>query len=485
MTHRAATRCAVASWLLATLFWHHGAQGAALGAANESALSRVSSAIKNGHIAASGVSFAVLELESGRIAASLNADTPRSPASTIKLVTTFAALDSLGPAYTWHTQALLSGVLEDGVLQGDLILKGGGDPYMTLERWWSFVQQLRAAGLRSIGGDIVIDDTAFADDPADPAAFDGRPHQAYNVAPDALMVNFQSIEFRVVPNGRARRVDIFSTPAPTNLVIDNRIGFARGRCRGSAAQVAFEVPSPEWDRVVFSGLLSSECAGRSITRVLLSAPGYAFGTFVQLWRESGGTFDGRYRLAAAPATATPFLSFDSLPLAEVIRLTNKFSNNLMARHLLLTLGAERFGAPATVDKGIQAIAAWSQERALPLSSMEIDNGSGLSRSARISVLQLAAVLRAAHGSRYAPEFIASLPLAGIDGTLRSRMQGADPGSVRLKTGHLDGVTGVAGYVAGASGKTYVVVSLVNQPLVDPAAADAVHAALVNWVQSEL
>jgi D-alanyl-D-alanine carboxypeptidase/D-alanyl-D-alanine-endopeptidase (penicillin-binding protein 4) len=445
----------------------------------------VSSAISSGRIATRSVSFVVLDVESGRLAASLNADTPRSPASTIKLVTTFAALDSLGPAYTWHTQALASGTLEDGVLDGDLILKGGGDPYMTLERWWSFVGTLRATGLRSIRGDIVIDETAFALPPEDPAAFDGRPHQAYNAEPDALMVNFQSVEFKVLPNAAARRIDIVSTPTPANLVVDNRIGFTAGRCSGSAARVEFEVPSADWDRVVFSGILSSECTGRSITRVLLSPPSYAFGTFVELWRESGGTFEGKWRIAAAPAAATPLVSFDSLPLADVVRLTNKFSNNLMARHLLLTLGAERFGLPATVDKGIRAISSWSQERGLPLSDMEIDNGSGLSRTARISVLELAAVLRAAHRSRYAPEFIASLPLAGVDGTLRSHMQGVDPGSVRLKTGHLDGVSGVAGYVTGASGKTYVVVSLVNQPQVDAAPADAVHAALVRWVQAVL
>jgi D-alanyl-D-alanine carboxypeptidase/D-alanyl-D-alanine-endopeptidase (penicillin-binding protein 4) len=157
----------------------------------------------------------------------------------------------------------------------------------------------------------------------------------------------------------------------------------------------------------------------------------------------------------------------------------------MARHLLLTLGAERFGAPATLDKGVRAMSAWSQERGLPLSDMEIDNGSGLSRTTRISVLQLAAVLRAAYHSRYAPEFIASLPLAGIDGTLRSRMQSAQPGSARLKTGHLDGVSGIAGYVTGASGKVYVVVSLVNDERFGAGVGDSVHAALVGWTQAAL
>jgi D-alanyl-D-alanine carboxypeptidase/D-alanyl-D-alanine-endopeptidase (penicillin-binding protein 4) len=445
----------------------------------------VAQAIASEHIASPAVSFVVLDVESGEIAASFNPGTPRSPASTIKVVTTFAALDSLGPAYTWHTQALVQGTVVDGLLEGDLILRGGGDPYMTLERWWSFVQELRAKGLRTLRGDIVIDDTAFALPPEDPAAFDGRPHQSYNAEPSAIMVNFQSVEFRLVPNPAARRVDIAATPAPVNLAIENRIALVAGPCSGRAARVTFEVPSAAWDRVEFTGFLSPRCDARSITRVLLSAPGYAFGTFVQLWRESGGKFEGKWRVAAAPPTATPFLSFDSLTLAEVVRLTNKFSNNLMARHLLLTLGAERFGPPATLDKGVRALSAWSQERGLPLSDMEIDNGAGLSRTTRISVLQLAAVLRAAYHSRYAPEFIVSLPLAGVDGTLRSRMQSSQPGFARLKTGHLDGVSGIAGYVTGASGKVYVVVSLVNDARAEAGVGDSVHAALVGWTQAAL
>jgi serine-type D-Ala-D-Ala carboxypeptidase/endopeptidase (penicillin-binding protein 4) len=436
-------------------------------------------------IPASAVSLLVLDVDTGRVEASLNPEIARSPASAIKVVTTFAALDALGPAYTWHTHALAAGELADGVLAGDLILKGGGDPYMTLERWWSFVQALRARGLKSIHGDIVIDDTAFELAPEDPAAFDGRPHEAYNVEPNALMVNFQTVEFRMVPNAPARRVEIVSTPAPDNLLIENHIGFASGRCAGAAARVEFEVPSPDWDRVVFSGLLARSCAERSITRVVLKAPTYAFGTFVELWRQAGGEFSGKMRMGAAPADAQPLLSFDSLTLAEIIRLTNKFSNNLMARHLLLTLGSERYGAPATVDKGARAVSDWAHERGLPLGDMQIDNGCGLSRTAHISAVQMAAVLRTAYHSRFAPEFVASLPLAGIDGTLRSRMQRSTAGSVRLKTGHLDGVTAVAGYVTGGTGKTYVLVSFVNDPRGDYGAGDPVHAAVVNWIQETL
>jgi D-alanyl-D-alanine carboxypeptidase/D-alanyl-D-alanine-endopeptidase (penicillin-binding protein 4) len=400
-------------------------------------------------------------------------------------VTTFASLDLLGPAYTWHTEALTRGTLEDGVLKGDLILRGGGDPYMTLERWWSFVRALRAKGLKTIGGDVVIDDTAFELPPEDPAAFDGRPHRSYNVEPDALMVNFQSVEFRLAPNAATRTIDIVATPAPINLTVDNRVGFVAGRCGGAAARVDFEVSSAEWDRAEFSGELAGECLERTITRVMLRAPSYAFGTFVELWRESGGEFDGKMRIEATPPDARPLMSFDSLTLGEVIRLTNKFSNNLMARHLFLTIGEDRFGAPATPEKGARAIADWSRERGLPLADVVIDNGSGLSRTERISALDMATMLRAAYHSRWAPEFVASLPLAGIDGTMRSRMQKTVAGSVRLKTGHLDGVTAVAGYVTGQSGKTYVLVSFINDARSDTGAGEPVHAALVDWIQSTL
>ena len=431
------------------------------------------------------VSFIILDVDSGKPLAGQNIETARSPASTIKTVTTFASLDLLGPSYVWHTRALTRGAVNDGVLDGDLILKGGGDPYMSLERWWSFARTLRDKGLRTIKGDLIIDNTAFALPAEDPGAFDGRPNRSYNVLPDALMVNFQSVEFRVVPNGGMHRVDIVATPAPVNLVIENHVALTSGPCSGAAGRVDFEVPSEHWDRVVFSGALAPSCDERTFARVLLRPADYAFGTFVGLWHELGGRFDGKLRVAPTPADAQPFLVFDSLTLGEIVRLTNKYSSNLMARHLLLTMGEDRFGLPATLDKGAAAIAEWSHQRGLPLDGMNIDNGSGLSRATHISVLQMAKVLQAAYHSRFAPEFIASLPLAGIDGTLRARMKTSPAGSVRLKTGHLDGVTGVAGYVTTTSGKTFVLVSLVNDLRADYGAGEPIHAALVSWMQDNL
>jgi D-alanyl-D-alanine carboxypeptidase/D-alanyl-D-alanine-endopeptidase (penicillin-binding protein 4) len=299
------------------------------------------------------------------------------------------------------------------------------------------------------------------------------------------MVNFQSIEFKLVADADSRQVQVIASPTPVNLDVQNHIRFAPGRCSGPAGRVDFQVASAQWDRVVFSGALSPHCAARTFARVLLKPTTYAFGTFVELWRQSGGEFTGQLRIEPTPADAKPVFGFDSLSLGEIVRLTNKHSSNLMARHLLLTLGKERFGSPATVEKGAAAIADWGHERGFDLAGVDIDNGSGLSRNTHISVLQMAAILNAAYHSRFAPEYLASFPLAGMDGTLRTRMKSSPAGSVRLKTGHLDSVSGVAGYVTNSAGKTYILVSLVNHVRADFGAAEPVHAALAAWILGNL
>ncbi|HEY2144491.1 MAG TPA: D-alanyl-D-alanine carboxypeptidase, partial [Steroidobacteraceae bacterium] len=162
----------------------------------------VAQAMTAGALPSNAVSFVVVDPDSGRVLMSHNPDTPRSPASTIKTVTTFAALDMLGPTFTWQTRAWSHGK--------DLILQGGGDPYITLERWWSFVQRLRNTEPRSIAGDIIVDNTAFSLPPEDPGAFDGRPNRTYNVVPDALLVNFQAVEFRLSADAESRQVELMA-----------------------------------------------------------------------------------------------------------------------------------------------------------------------------------------------------------------------------------------------------------------------------------
>lgn len=431
-------------------------------------------------VPAEHVSIHVRDANTDKTVIDLNGDRLRSPASTIKVLTTFAALDMLGPSYTWKTRAYQVGKLTDGVLTGDLVLVGGGDPYMTSERWWNFVQSLRARGLTRIDGNIIIDNSYFAPMDGSRGDFDDKPWRSYNVLPDGLMVNFQTSHFTLMPNARQSRPQISVNPLPANLVIDNRVVAAAGKCQG--AHVTFNAGPDDPSTLVIGGTLPRACGAYSINRAIMNATDYAYGTFRTLWTQSGGTIKGGLEVGPLPADATLLLSYDSLPLSEIIRLVNKFSNNLMARHLLLTLGAEKLGVPATTRNGIEAISQWLTSRDIQMPGLVLDNGSGLSREERITARGLANVLDLAWHSPFMPEFAASLPLSATDGTLRNRFRGPGmQGRLRMKTGRIDDVSGLAGFVNAASGKTYVTVILVNHPGAQHGAGEAIQSELVRWV----
>jgi D-alanyl-D-alanine carboxypeptidase/D-alanyl-D-alanine-endopeptidase (penicillin-binding protein 4) len=443
----------------------------------------VTRAMARAGVPAANVSIQVRDASSGETILDLNAQKPRSPASTIKVLTTFAALDALGPAYTWKTRAYLGGRLANGVLSGDLIIAGGGDPYMTSERWWSFVQELREAGLAKINGDIVIDNTYFAPIAANRADFDSQPYRSYNVLPDALMVNFQTSRFTLMPNAERARPLIAVNPLPSNLILKNDVRVGPGKCQGASRSISFDTPDTDDPlTLAVSGGLAASCNAYSISRAIMTAPTYAYGTFRTLWTQSGGAIDGAMRVAATPADARLFYEYDSLPLPEIIRLVNKFSNNVMARHLLLTIGAEKFGPPATAENGRNAVRLWLANRNIVIPGFVLENGSGLSRSERVTVKGLADVLDLAWHSPFMPEFAASLPLAATDGTLRNRFAAAGmQGRLRLKTGRIDDVSGLAGFVNAASGKTYILAILINHPGAQNGPGETIQAELVRWV----
>ncbi len=442
----------------------------------------VTRAMNQSGVPARNVSIFVQNAATNETVVELNANTPRSPASTIKVLTTFAALDMLGPAYTWKTHAYIDGRLARGTLDGDLILVGEGDPFMTSERWWAFTQQLRELGLAKISGDVIVDNTYFAPIPDSRGDFDAQPFRSYNVIPDALMVNFQTSRFTISASGTGGRPDIAANPLPANLKIENRARVGTGRCRGFNRGVTFDSPANDANTIIIGGTFPASCGRYSIARAIMNAPDYAYGTFRTFWNETGGTIDGGMRLAKRPDGARRLTSFDSVSLAEIIRLVNKYSNNVMARHLLLTLGAEKYGPPATVEMGRNAVQAWLVEQNIDMPGFVLDNGSGLSRNERLTAKGLAQVLDTAWSSPFMPEFAASLPLSATDGTLRNRFRAAGmQGRLRLKTGRIDNVNALAGFVSAASGKTYVVVIILNHPQAHIGAGDAVLTELVRWV----
>jgi len=443
--------------------------------------------VLDGHgLGRDGLSAVVQAVDADAPLLSLNPDVPRSPASTIKLLTTFVALDLLGPAYTWRTEAYLDGPLQDGRLDGDLVLKGGGDPYLTTERFWSFLRELNARGLRQVDGDLVIDRSYFEPAPEEPGAFDGQPWRTYNVAPDALLVNMKAVEFRVYRPAAGGRPQIMTDPVLSNLKIDNRIGNAKGPCRGFQRGVAIDLPEGlEGDTVLMSGKFPTGCGEYAIYRTVMTPPEFVYGVFKPLWSQLGGSLSGRVRTGPVPESATLFAHFDSVPLAEVIRNVNKFSNNVMTRQLLLTVGAEALSAPGTEAKGRDAVAHWLAGHGIEAQELYLENGSGLSRETRISAQTMASMLVTAWRHPYMAEFVASMPLSGMDGTMRNRFRGSSlAGRMHLKTGRLDHVYAIAGYVQARSGTRYVVVAFHNDTDVHRGPGGELQDALLRWVYQQ-
>ena len=495
----------------------------------------VSAALKHAHIPPSSVAIVVQEAHEGQPIISLNAERPMNPASTMKLLTTFAALETLGPAYRWKTAAYLNGKLENGVLQGDLVFKGYGDPKLTVEQFWMWLRELRQRGLREIRGDIVLDRSFFEDTHQDPAEFDNDPTRAYNVGTSALLLNFNALHLHLIPNGHATTALLEPELAGYSLL--NRITTSTQlRCGGDDAYKAHL----DGRNIVLEGSIPAGCGEADDYFSLLPHDEYFFAVFNALWQELGGTLQGKMRIGLAPANQSPFAQYVSPPLSEVIRDINKFSNNTMARQLFLSLGAAEvmkelpttvnsaevltvennrtrnnalsaqapddasFSAqqeggdvadaelpiasppqantqPVNILRSTAAIQQWLKTQQLQFPELVLENGAGLSRKERISAQHLAGLLRRATNSPFHAELEASLPILGMDGTMKKRLKDSEiAGYAHLKTGSLEGVKSLAGYVKAHSGKQWIVVFIINHP--NAALGQHAQDALIEWLQ---
>ncbi|UJS25824.1 D-alanyl-D-alanine carboxypeptidase/D-alanyl-D-alanine endopeptidase [Thiothrix winogradskyi] len=383
----------------------------------------------------------------------------RNPASVMKLLTTWTALKLLSPSYTWKTEAWTRGELKDGILNGDLILKGYGDPFLTDEAFWQLLHDLQLKGLKDIRGQLVVDNSYFSIPDYDPAAFDNEPTRVYNAQPSALMFNFQANRFLLEADQATGKVAIAPFPLIPGLQLDNSMVLAKGGCRKGHYQPDF---TPTGTALKVSGAYSADCGKNFVLRVLSTPEEHVFNAFRDVWQSQGGKFGGSLQIGQVREGDVLLHTHESRTLGEQIRFINKWSNNVMTRNVFLTIGAKVLGAPATLDKSRIATADMLKKAGIDYTGMLVENGSGLSRSERISAKQLGELLEMAWRDPYMPEFMASLPLLGEDGTLASRFKDDDlRGRSHLKTGTLKDATAIAGYMLTRSGKRLVIVLLHN------------------------
>jgi serine-type D-Ala-D-Ala carboxypeptidase/endopeptidase (penicillin-binding protein 4) len=402
---------------------------------------------------------------------------PVNPASIAKLATTFAGLDLLGPAFAWTTPVYVEGTVQGGTLQGNLYVRGRGDPKLVAERLWLLLRRVQGLGIRTIAGDIVLDRSAFETVPQDPGAFDGEPLRPYNAAPDALLVNYKSMLITFTPLGGQARVHV--EPPMAGLQLPATVPLSQEPCADWRGGLKADFNDPA--RIAFAGTYPVSCGERTWPLAYADPRSYTQRAFVGMWHQLGGTVTGQVREGRVPAGLVPAFEMQSPPLAEVVRDINKYSNNVMAQQLFLTLSLQQKGV-GTVDGSREVLRQWWRERLGTTDSPTFGNGSGLSREERITVAELARLLQLAWASPLMPDLVASLPVSGVDGTMR-RTRGKGAGLAHMKTGSLRDVAGVAGYVHAASGKRYVLVAIANHP--QAGAVRPAIDALIDWAARDL
>ena len=481
--------------VLTTLFAALALQAAQAGAPGTGAAGStglppaVAQALARAQVPASALSVIVQEAGNpGRTLLSHEATVLRNPASVMKLVTTQAALELLGPAYTWKTPVYLDGPVRDGVLQGNVYIQGQGDPQLVVERLWLLMRRLQGLGVREIRGDIVLDHSAFEVPPADPGDFDGEPLRPYTASPDALLVNFRSVVLTFTPElPQASTNGAYGAPSPrmarlsvepplAGVAWPAQVPLRPAPCGDYRGELRADFSDPQHPR--FAGSYPTEC-GEKVWPLAFADPNtYADRVVEGLWRNVGGELRGRVHEGRVPAGLAPAYSVESPPLTEIVRNINKYSNNVMAQQLFLTLSLQQRGRGTRADSRAIVETWWREQlgdASLPPPS--ISNGAGLSRDDRISAAGLAALLQHIWSSPYMPELLSALPIAGLDGTLRPQRWRADA-MAHLKTGSLRDAASIAGIVQAAGGRRYVVVAIVNHPGAN--AARPALEALVSW-----
>ncbi|WP_295420573.1 D-alanyl-D-alanine carboxypeptidase/D-alanyl-D-alanine-endopeptidase [Sulfurovum sp.] len=420
----------------------------------------IEEAIKKSGIPKEDISICIKEAgSSGNIIASLNENQTRTPASVIKVLTTYAAILKLGFDYRWPTRFYTTGSLDGGVLQGDLVIKGLGDPTLSDKDIESIVRNIYIYGIHKIKGNIIIDRTYFKVDTKDSSGFDENLYSPYNAMPDAMMFNERVSTICVTPNKNS----VTKKTVDYSYKVLNKLQQVNKPCRGRYSWPGVKIDKSQIMPVVLlKGKISKRCGRRNICKVVTKPYRSFYYALKDKLEKEGIEVEGTLRLQKVPSYAKELFAHYAVPLEEIVSKTAKKSNNLYARHLLLLLGAKQYGAPSTLDKGRRAVEYILRSKgALGFGELKIDNGSGLSRQAKITAKLLTGMFDNAY-MRYGQRWMNTLSVAGVNGTIKKRFRGTPvKNRAWMKTGTLKRVKNIGGYVKSRSGKLYTAVILVN------------------------
>ena len=447
----------------------------------------VAVSLEKNQIPKEAISISVVEIEPGR-AGKITAKTEvdwrskqaMNPASTMKLITTLTGLDVLGPQYRWRTNVYTDGLISQGTLKGNLYLQGTGDPKLVPEELAKMMKAIQNLGIQKIDGNLFFDRSAYAPGVMEHNTIDGESLRAYNVPPDPLLYAFRTLSFQIGKSRTADFIDIGYTPALSQLKVINQMQLVDQSCDSWKSNLRFNL-DPEGDgsatnqalTALFSGSFPKACKGVNYNVVALDANTFLTQGFAAAWELAGGTWAQAPigKSGTIPLAARLLLQFEGIPLADDVQDINKYSNNVMARQLMLTLALEKIGKPASTENGERVIQSWLKGLGLQFPELVIENGSGLSRNEAISAEHMTQLLVAARNLSVADTFYNSLPIAGTDGTMRNRLMAhlrkflhlKKKPEARIKTGSLADVRAISGYVMSKSGKMYAVTSFINHP----------------------